>query len=206
MKLDWNKNDGLIPAIIQDAKTKEVLMLGYMNEESFALTKQSGLVTFYSRSRKSIWIKGETSGNALEVVEILPDCDQDCLLIRANPKGPTCHRQTQTCFDSEFTFLSELQRVIQNRLTENSAKSYVSRLVQSGIDRVIQKVGEEAIETVIASKNSDTDSLKNEAADLLFHLMVLLQAQETSLEEVTELLKQRHLERPKFEIAREISP
>lgn len=193
-------NDGLIPAIIQDAETHQVLMLGYMNSESLKLTQKTGLVTFFSRSRQALWTKGETSGNFLHVVTIEPDCDQDALLIRARPKGPTCHRETQTCFDQElkaepgsrFAFLAELEQTIQDRILEKSEKSYVYRLTQSGLDRVAQKVGEEAIETVIASKNEGLQTLENEAADLLFHLAVLLQQRNTSLTQVVTVLRRRH--------------
>lgn len=191
--LNWNKTDGLIPAIIQDVTNHQILMLGYMNPESLKLTQETGQVTFFSRSRQSLWVKGETSGNYLDVVEIMPDCDGDALLIRVQPQGPVCHRETQSCFEPllPFEFLTELEKTIQNRFKEKSDHSYVSRLSQEGLDRIAQKVGEEAIETVIASKNEDLHNLENEAADLLFHLMVLLQYKGTCLANVVDRLKQR---------------
>ncbi len=195
MKLNWDKKDGLIPAIIQDHQSNEILMLGYMNAESLQLTQETGLVTFFSRSRQAIWQKGETSGNSLSVVEIKTDCDQDALLIRVNPKGPVCHRATPTCFDSEYEFLAELESIIESRSLNSPQKSYVYQLFNSGLDRIAQKVGEEAIETVIASKNEDLKSFENEAADLLFHLILLLKFKKTSLSHVTQLLKLRHLSR-----------
>ena len=204
LNLNWTKGEGLIPAVIQDSETSQVLMLGYMNEESFRLTQETGQVTFFSRTRQSIWRKGETSGHSLTVVDINADCDQDALLIRVKPQGPVCHRNTPTCFDHEYEFLNELTQVIESRIKESSENSYVSRLVQSGIDRVIQKVGEEAIETVIAAKNSDGPAFENEAADLLFHLMVLLQVKNhfknnplRSFARIVQVLKERHLNTPR---------
>jgi phosphoribosyl-AMP cyclohydrolase / phosphoribosyl-ATP pyrophosphohydrolase len=190
MNIKWDK-DGLVPAIVQDAETRQVLMLGYMNSDSYQLTQQTGRVTFYSRSRQSLWVKGETSGNYLTVVDIQADCDQDALLILAKPEGPTCHRNTQTCFDSNLAFLTELEETIKNRIKQSSSESYVFRLTQQGLDRVAQKVGEEAIETVIASKNQDLEKFEGEAADLLFHLMVLCEIKETSLAQVVSCLKKR---------------
>jgi phosphoribosyl-ATP pyrophosphohydrolase/phosphoribosyl-AMP cyclohydrolase len=192
MMLNWNKADGLVPAIIQDAKTNQILMLGYMNEDSLAATQKTGKVTFFSRTRQSIWVKGETSGNYFAVEEIKPDCDQDALLIRVTPNGPACHRNTTTCFDAEgVSFLAELEGIIANRMESPSAGSYTSKLIAEGLDRVAQKVGEEAIETVIAAKNENIGPLESEAADLLFHLMVLLQSKKTSLRNVTQLLQKR---------------
>jgi phosphoribosyl-ATP pyrophosphohydrolase/phosphoribosyl-AMP cyclohydrolase len=190
--LNWNKSDGLVPAVIQDANSHEVLMLGYMNAESLELTQKTSKVTFYSRTRKAIWTKGETSGNFLHVVEILPDCDQDALLIRARPEGPTCHRGTETCFESEIAFLSELEEVIAGRFKDRPKGSYVTSLIERGTDRMAQKVGEEAVETVIASKNPDLETFEGEASDLLFHLMVLLRAKGSSLGRLSALLKSRH--------------
>jgi len=191
-ELNWGKSDGLVPAIIQDADSGRVLMLGYMNAESLELTRRSGQVTFYSRTRQSIWLKGETSGNFLRVVEISPDCDQDALLIRARPDGPTCHRGTETCFESELGFLHELEKTIQDRFDNRPKGSYVTSLIERGLDRMAQKVGEEAIETVIASKNPDLAELEGEASDLLFHLMVLLRARGSSLSRLCVLLAKRH--------------
>jgi phosphoribosyl-ATP pyrophosphohydrolase/phosphoribosyl-AMP cyclohydrolase len=195
MQLNWNKLDGLIPAIIQDSKNAQVLMLGYMNAESLKITQETRLVTFWSRSRQAIWVKGETSGNSLEVVEIQPDCDRDALLVSVRPRGPVCHRETETCFDHEFDFLTELEKIIESRLQGGSSQSYISELIADGLDRVIQKVGEEAIETVIASKNEDLSGLENESADLVFHLMVLLRYKKSSLIKVVDLLRRRHLEK-----------
>lgn len=192
MQLNWGKSDGLVPAIIQHAESHEVLMLGYMNAESLELTRKSGKVTFYSRTRQSLWVKGETSGNFLHVVEILPDCDQDALLIRARPEGPTCHRGTETCFGSGISFLQELEEVVAGRFRDKPKGSYVTRLIEEGLDRMAQKVGEEAVETVIASKNPDQDTFESEASDLVFHLMVLLQARGSSLEKLCAVLKKRH--------------
>jgi phosphoribosyl-ATP pyrophosphohydrolase/phosphoribosyl-AMP cyclohydrolase len=185
--------DGLLPAVIQDAKTREVLMLGYMNEESLKATRETGLVTFFSRSRQAIWVKGETSGNHLHVVEISSDCDSDAILISANPEGPTCHQGTSSCFDhSQFGFLRELAETIDSRVTKKPEGSYVAKLLGEGLDRIAQKVGEEAVETVIASMKEDPAPLESEAADLLFHLMVLLRAKGTSLPRVIATLERRH--------------
>jgi len=192
MNIDWTKSEGLIPAIIQHAQTHEVLMLGYMSKESLKLTQETGLVTFYSRSRRSIWVKGETSGNTFQVVDISPDCDRDTLLIQALPNGPACHRKTTTCFDPSFEFLTELEEIINNRINTKIQKSYIASLVSEGIDRVAQKVGEEAIETVIAAKNENPEHFESEAADLLFHFMVLLQFKNSSLSKVVQHLQQRH--------------
>ena len=210
MNINWEKCSGLVPAIIQDVKDNHVLMLGYMNAESLRLTQETRKIHFYSRSRKSLWKKGETSGNELSLVEILPDCDQDCLLVRVESKGPTCHRETRTCFENEGTtgspqngsksafdlfFLSELDQIISKRIDSSSRNSYVARLFQSGLDRITQKVGEEAIETVIASKNLSIEELEEEAADLVFHLMVLLRYKNSSLSKVSLKLEKRHAER-----------
>ena len=201
--IDWSKGDGLVPAIIQDSTTERVLMLGYLNQESLASSLKSGKVTFFSRSRQKLWVKGESSGNYLTLVSIAVDCDGDTLLIRAQPEGPTCHLGTTSCFDnddlevreprSDLGFLSELTAVINERFANPSLpESYVAKLIKSGTDRMAQKVGEEAIETVIASKNPDLSQFEGEAADLLFHLMVLLKAKGSSLASVATVLKGRH--------------
>lgn len=191
--MNFGKSDGLVPAIIQDADSGRVLMLGYMNAESLELTRKSGKVTFFSRTRQSIWLKGETSGNFLNVVEIAPDCDQDALLIRARPDGPTCHRGTETCFDEAgISFLNDLDKIIEGRFKDRPKGSYVTSLIEDGLDRMAQKVGEEAIETVIASKNPDLAEFEGEASDLLFHLMVLLESRGSSLAKLSALLKKRH--------------
>lgn len=196
MKIKWEKTNGLIPVVIQDSKTMQVLMLGYFNKESLKQTQDTGKVTFFSRSRQILWVKGETSGNTLEVVEIKADCDNDAMLITVNPQGPTCHRNTTSCFDHDFDFLAELDDLIKGRFQsstdEEKPGSYVHKLIKSGIDRMAQKVGEEAVETVIAAKNNSIPEIENESADLIFHLMVLLRAKQTDLANVVKLLRQRH--------------
>lgn len=198
MKPDFNKNtNGLLPAIIQDAQTKNVLMLGYMNQESLDKTLAIKKVTFYSRSKKRLWTKGEKSGNFLEMVDIQLDCDQDTFLILANPKGPTCHKGTDTCWNDKnktnFGFLNQLEEVIQNRKENlDGEKSYVSSLFLKGINKIAQKVGEEAVEVVIEAKDNDDNLFLNESADLLFHYLILLQAKGFYLDDVVEVLQKRH--------------
>ncbi|UPL50923.1 bifunctional phosphoribosyl-AMP cyclohydrolase/phosphoribosyl-ATP diphosphatase HisIE [Hymenobacter sublimis] len=195
--------DGLIPVIVQDAHTGQVLMLGYQNEEAQRVTRQSGRVTFYSRSKQRLWTKGETSGHYLTVVSQHPDCDQDALLIRAIPDGPTCHRGTTSCFEqpdqtaypaAAVSFIGELERLVQrrHRYPEEDPKSYTASLFRKGMSKIAQKVGEEAVETVIDAVGGNTEGLKGEAADLLYHLLVLLTAAGLSLEDVVQVLRQRH--------------
>ena len=198
MKIDFDKNkDGLVPAIVQDATTKNVLMLGYMNEEALEKTKTSGKVTFYSRTKKRLWTKGEESGHFLNLAEMKVDCDNDTLLIQANPIGPTCHLGTDTCWGEDnlqnFGFLSELETIIKDR-KENFKpnESYVASLFEKGINKIIQKVGEEAVEMVIEAKDSNTELFLNESADLLFHYLILLQAKGHNLKDVVEILRKRH--------------
>ncbi|MGC6285234.1 MAG: bifunctional phosphoribosyl-AMP cyclohydrolase/phosphoribosyl-ATP diphosphatase HisIE [Polaribacter sp.] len=197
MNIDFNKNtDGLVPAIIQDAKTRNVLMLGYMNQEAFDKTVKTNKVTFYSRTKGRLWIKGEESGNFLELVSIQNDCDQDTLLIKVNPVGPTCHKGTDTCWNedntSNYGFLSKLEDVITSRVENtDSSKSYVASLFQKGINKIAQKVGEEAIETVIEAKDNNDDLFLNESADLLFHYLMLLQAKGYRLNDVVKVLESR---------------
>lgn len=195
-KIDWNKSNGLIPAIIQNSKTLEVLMLGFMNEEALKLTLSSKKVTFWSRSRNKLWTKGETSGNFLILERLSLDCDNDTLLILANPKGPTCHKNTDSCFvgskKTEIAFLESLQSLIKDRHLQMPEKSYTTTLFKEGLDRIAQKVGEEAVETVIASKNDDINIFANEASDLLFHLFVLLEAKGISIKEIANCLESRH--------------
>ncbi len=198
-ELNFDKNTGLIPAVIQDSKTKQVLMLGYMNQQALEATRKSGKVTFYSRSKQRLWTKGETSGNFLKLDSLQADCDGDTLLIKAQPLGPTCHLGTDTCFGSEnieneIQFLQELQKIIGNRKRTAPEGSYTASLFASGINRIAQKVGEEAVEVVIEAKESNTQKLKEEIADLLFHLLVLLEHKEVSLAEVVDVLKSRHEE------------
>ncbi len=195
MKIDFAKyNDGLMPAIIQDDTTGKVLMLGFMNEEALNKTKTTGKVTFYSRSKQRLWTKGEESGNFLELKDIIADCDNDTLLIKVNPVGPVCHTGADTCFNETNSgdFLQTLGEIIRQRFEDRSAKSYTSGLFDKGINKVAQKVGEEAVELVIEAKDNDTDKFLNEAADLLFHYMILLQAKGFSLQDVKQVLKQRH--------------
>jgi len=194
--LDFSKAaDGLLPAIIQDVNTRTVLMLGYMNEEALTKTQESGNVTFYSRTKKRLWTKGEESGNFLELVSIKEDCDQDTLLIQVKPKGPTCHKGSDTCWDSKnessFGFLSELEATIKSRKENNNEESYVASLFRKGINKIAQKVGEEAIETVIEAKDDNEELFLNESADLLFHYMILLQAKGYNLTDIVSVLEGR---------------
>ncbi|TVZ14193.1 bifunctional phosphoribosyl-AMP cyclohydrolase/phosphoribosyl-ATP diphosphatase HisIE [Maribacter sp. MAR_2009_72] len=195
---DWNKtNDGLIPAIIQDARTKNVLMLGYMNAEALSKTTETGKVTFFSRTKNRLWTKGEESGNFLNLVSIKNDCDQDSLLIMVNPIGPTCHTGTDTCWkesnDSNFGFFSELESTIeQRRMNADGEKSYVASLFAKGINKVAQKVGEEAVETVIEAMDTNDELFLYESADLLFHYLMLLQAKGFTLKDIeAELMKRK---------------
>ncbi len=194
MKIDFAKGNGLVPAVIQDAGDGRVLMLGYMNEEAYRKTEREGRVTFYSRSKKRLWTKGETSGNYLTVKEILTDCDGDTLLIKARPAGPVCHTGSDTCFKEEAArgFLYELQDIIADRKAHPSGKSYTSGLFGKGVNKIAQKVGEEATELVIEAMDDNDLLFKNEAADLLFHLLILLQQRGVSLEEVEQVLRERH--------------
>ena len=196
MTIKYDKN-GLIPAIIQDASTKQVLMLGYMNEDAYNKTKDSKLVTFFSRSKQRLWTKGEESGNVLHLVDIKNDCDNDTLLVRVNPKGPTCHTGTDTCWGednkSQYGFFSELESIIDQRVaSKDTDKSYVARLFSKGINKVAQKVGEEAVETVIEAMDSNDDLFLYESADLMFHYLMLLKAKGFSLKDIENELKSRH--------------
>ena len=198
MNIDFNKNnDGLVPAIIQDAKTNKVLMLGYMNTEAFSKTEETKKVTFFSRTKNRLWTKGEESGNFLNVVSIKNDCDNDTLLIQVNPVGPTCHTGSDTCWndvnEQSFGFLSELENVISSRRKNaDSQKSYVASLFEKGINKIAQKVGEEAVEIVIEAKDDNDDLFLNEGADLLFHYLILLQAKGYKLKDIVAILEGRH--------------
>ena len=198
MNINFNKNNnGLIPAIIQDATTKNVLMLGYMNEEALKKTQDTKLVTFFSRTKSRLWTKGEESGNVLNLVDIKLDCDNDTLLITVNPKGPTCHKGSDTCWNEANTesygFLTQLENTIQSRVEAGSTeKSYVASLFAKGINKVAQKVGEEAVEVIIEAKDNNNDLFLNESADLLFHYLMLLQAKGFELSDVISVLKDRH--------------
>lgn len=195
MDIKYN-NDGLIPAIIQDAITKTVLMLGYMNAEAFAITQKTQKVTFYSRSKKHLWTKGEESGHFLNLISIQNDCDNDSLLIQVTPQGPTCHKGTDSCWGESntesFGFLSELEKVISDRRENaDSQGSYVAELFEKGLNKIAQKVGEEAVEVIIEAKDDNADLFLNESADLLFHYLILLQAKGYNLESVIDILKSR---------------
>ena len=196
-QLAWEKMDGLLPCIVQDAVSGKVLMQGYMNKEAVDYTFESNKVTFYSRSKGRLWTKGESSNNFLELVELSADCDQDCIVALANPMGPTCHTGTETCWHNgtaqpEISFISDLERVIASRKGADKDSSYTASLYASGIKRIAQKVGEEGVETALAATVKDLEELKNESADLLYHLLVLLQASDLSLSDVISVLKKRH--------------
>ena len=196
MTLDFTKLNGLIPAIIQDNTTNKVLMLGFMNEEAYKKTVLEKQVTFFSRTKNRLWTKGEESGNFLEVVEITPDCDNDTILIKANPRGPVCHTGADTCFNEDnadpVLFLRYLQDLIYTRKAEMPEGSYTTKLFQKGINKIAQKVGEEAVELVIEAKDQNDDLFLNEAADLVFHLLVLLTAKNYRLDDVVKVLQSRH--------------
>ena len=193
MKINFNTNDGLIPVIIQNYLTQQVLMLGYMNQEAFDKTQLEGKVTFFSRSKGRLWTKGETSGNFLMVNTILLDCDNDPLLIKVAPQGPTCHTGSTTCFNEETSkgFLYNLEQTISQRIDDNDESSYTNQLVKRGINKVIQKVGEEAVELVIEAKDDNEDLFKNEAADFLYHFLILLKVKNIKLEDVEQILSLR---------------
>ena len=196
MKVDFEKGGGLVPAIVQDARTEQVLMLGYMNSESLAKTQETGLVTFYSRSRNELWTKGETSGNTLALESLEVDCDNDTVLVRAVPKGPTCHLGTTSCFGDKgpqgLGFLSYLEDLIEGRKSSNSDSSYTASLLQGPLRRAAQKVGEEGVETALAAVAETDDKLVSESADLVYHLMVLLAAKDVKFADVIAELKGRH--------------
>jgi len=195
MVIDFQKNGGLVPAIVQDATTGKVLMLGYMNEEALEQTRTGGLVTFYSRSKQRLWTKGETSGHTLHVVSIAADCDADTLLIKAHPQGPVCHTGADTCFGEDNrsdNFLQVLERIVQQRQLYPVEGSYTSSLFQKGINKIAQKVGEEAVELIIEAKDDDKALFLGEAADLLFHFLVLLAAKGYRLQEVEDILRLRN--------------
>lgn len=198
MEINFEKSpDGLVPAVVQDHETGKVLMLGYMNEESLAKTEAEKVVTFFSRSKQRLWTKGETSGNFLHVKAILVDCDQDTILIKAQPDGPTCHTGADTCFfeknEGKASFLNYLQKqIIRDRKNNPSESSYTSKLFKRGVNKIAQKVGEEAVELVIEAKDSNDDLFKGEAADLLFHYLILLEQRGMDLDDIVEVLKARH--------------
>jgi phosphoribosyl-AMP cyclohydrolase / phosphoribosyl-ATP pyrophosphohydrolase len=196
MNIDFKKyKDGLVPAVVQDFTTQKVLMLGFMDEEALKKTEESGLVTFYSRSKKRLWTKGEESGNQLKLRQILVDCDKDSLLVKAEPTGPVCHTGADTCWtekNHKDDFLTYLEQIIALRRTSEDSTSYVKQLFDKGINKIAQKVGEEAVELVIEAKDVNQQLFLNEAADLLFHYIVLLQAKDCSLADVIKVLEHRH--------------
>ena len=196
MKLNYDKYpDGLVPAIVQDAKSGTVLMLGFVNEAALNVTNETSCVTFYSRSRQKLWTKGETSGNFLKLVSMHVDCDEDTILIKAEPAGPTCHTGQFSCFGtkhrSNLSLLDELETVIDERRSNSSERSYVSELFEKGMNKIAQKVGEEAVELVIEAKDNDAEAFRSEAADLLFHYLILLRAKDVSINDILKVLESR---------------
>lgn len=196
MEIDFKKGKGLVPAIVQDDKSNKVLMLGYMNEDTYQKTIETKLVTFYSRSRKEVWTKGATSGNYLHLVSITEDCDGDTLLVRANPDGPVCHTGDDTCFGEQnldySNFLHELEEIIADRRSHPSSSSYTNKLFEKGTPKIAQKVGEEATEVVIEAMRHNQELLKEEISDLMYHLLVLMNDQDVSLDDINLVLKNRH--------------
>ncbi len=196
MNIDFKKMDGLVPAIVQDALSGKVLMQGYMNEEALAKTQETGMVTFFSRSKNRLWTKGETSGNFIELVSLAVDCDGDSILVKASPRGPVCHTGADTCWDepnsSKTLFIDQLRAIIKDRKNNPSDQSYTASLFAKGINKVAQKVGEEAVEIVIEAKDDNKELFMGEAADLLYHYLVLLEAKGYELDEVMEVLIDRH--------------
>lgn len=196
-KINWQKCNNLIPVIIQDAKTLEVLMLGFMNEEALKLTQDTNKVHFWSRTKNRIWMKGEESSNILNVIDIKLDCDNDSLLILVNPIGNTCHKGTKSCFNLRTNFLIELQEIIDDRIKNPKNESYISKLFQKGLNKVAQKVGEEATEVVIAALKETDEEFLNESADLLFHLILLIKSKRFSINDVINVMKTRNTEKDK---------
>ena len=202
-RLDWAKGGGLLPAIVQDARTARVLMLGYMNRESLQRTLETRRAVFFSRSRNELWTKGESSGHYLDVVDVSADCDDDTILVLANPAGPTCHKGTDSCFAqaslpqaARLGFLSALEATVARRIAESPEGSYTARLYASGLGRIAQKVGEEGVETALAAVTRTDGELLGECADLLYHVLVLLKARNLSLDQVVQELGSRHAARP----------
>lgn len=194
VKIDFSKGNGLVPAVIQDNDTLQVLMVGFMNEESLRKTENEGRVTFFSRSKNRLWTKGETSGNYLFVKEITTDCDNDTLLIKINPAGPVCHTGSTSCFGEETAkgFLYQLEQIINQRIDDNIQDSYTNKIYRQGINKVAQKVGEEAVELIIEAKDDNIELFKNEAADLLYHFLILLKAKTINLTDIEKILQDRH--------------
>lgn len=194
-KIDFNKGNGLVPVVIQDNNTMQVLMVGYMNEEALKKTIDDKMVTFFSRSKNRLWTKGETSGNFLYVEEILSDCDNDSILIKASPAGPVCHTGSTSCFGEETAkgFIYSLEQIINQRIDNNSDDSYTNKLYKKGINKVAQKVGEEAVELIIEAKDENIDLFTNETADLLYHLLILLKVKGVTFQIIEDVLKKRHI-------------
>jgi phosphoribosyl-AMP cyclohydrolase / phosphoribosyl-ATP pyrophosphohydrolase len=194
MNIDFSKGNGLVPVVIQDNNTLQVLMVGYMNHEAFLKTRNENRVTFFSRSKNRLWTKGETSGNYLNVKAILTDCDNDSILIKVNPAGPVCHNGNTACFDENTSkgFIYELEQVINQRIENDANESYTNKLYKKGINKVAQKVGEEAVELIIEAKDENIGLFKNEAADLLYHLLILLKTKGINFMSIEEVLKERH--------------
>ena len=193
-QIDFSKENGLVPVVIQDNNTLQVLMLGYMNEEAFKKTLDENKVTFFSRSKNRLWTKGETSGNFLYVEEVSADCDSDSILIKVSPAGPTCHTGSTSCFGAETAkgFIYKLEHIINQRIKDNAEESYTNRLYNKGINKIAQKVGEEAVELIIEAKDDNIELFKNEAADLIYHLLILLKAKGINLQDIEDVLKKRH--------------
>ena len=194
IKIDFAKGNGLVPVVIQDNDSLQVLMVGYMNEEAFEKTIKENKVTFFSRSKNRLWTKGETSGNYLHVKDILADCDNDSLLIKVNPAGPVCHTGSTSCFNEETAkgFIYQLEQVINQRIESDTSNSYTNKIFKKGINKITQKVGEEAVELIIEAKDDNIDLFKNEAADLFYHLLILFRAKAINFSDVEKILKDRH--------------
>jgi phosphoribosyl-ATP pyrophosphohydrolase/phosphoribosyl-AMP cyclohydrolase len=196
MKIDFSKGDGLVPVVIQDFNTLQVLMVGYMNDVAYEKTVKEKVVTFFSRSKYRLWTKGETSGNFLHVEEILTDCDNDSILIKVRPAGPVCHTGSTSCFGNESVrgFVYKLEQIINQRIENNTDGSYTNKIFKKGINKMAQKVGEEAVELVIEAMDDNIDLFKDEAADLLYHLLILLKAKDINFQAIEEVLQKRHME------------
>lgn len=197
MNIDFDKGNGLVPVIVQNARTQQVLMLGYMNKEALTATQETGKVTFFSRSKQRLWLKGESSGNELLVEELLEDCDNDTILVKAVPTGPTCHKGTETCFNETESkgFMYQLEATISERIASDDDTSYTKSLYNSGINKMAQKVGEEAVEVVIEAKDDNLELFENESADLMYHFLLLLKAKGSGLDRIESILKERHKEK-----------
>lgn len=204
MQADFSKNNGLLSVILQDSNTKQVLMNGFMNEEALKKTEEEGIVWFYSRSKERLWKKGETSGNVQKVISMKLDCDQDALLVEVEPKGPTCHTGSQSCFGDEYFNLSILEKTVQDKLQNPEEGSYTKYLQDQGIDKILKKCGEEMTEVIIASKNKDKEELINESSDLLYHFLVMLNHEGLTLKDVENKLAERHGKKQEYSIREDV--